>query len=66
MEEQLIEKVNSLRQIINFNCAVLERMEAEDNKDYATIAELKQCNSDLQDELEDVQLLLHETGYYNS
>jgi len=66
MEEQLIEKVNSLRQIINFNCAVLERMEAEVNKDYVTIAELKQCNSDLQNELEDVQLLLHETGYYNS
>ena len=66
MEEQLIEKVQSLRQIINFNCAVLDRMQAEDNKDYQTIAELKQCNADLQDELEDVQLLLHETGYYNS
>ena len=66
MEEQLIKKVNSLRQIINFNFAVLERMGAEVNKDYATIAELKQRNSDLQDELEDVQLLLHETGYYNS
>ena len=66
MEEQLIEKVQSLRQIINFNCAVLERMEAEENKDYQTIAELKQCNSDLQNELEDVQLLLHDLGFYNS
>ena len=66
MEEQLIEKVQSLRQIINFNCAVLERMEAEANKDYKTIAELKQCNSDLQNELEDVQLLLHDLGFYNS
>ena len=65
-EEQLIKKVYDLRQVILFNAAILDRMEAEERKDYKTIADLKQCNVDLQSEMEEVQLLLHDLGYYNS
>ena len=65
-EEQLIKKVHDLRQVINFNAAIIDRMEAEEKKDYKTIADLKQCNVDLQSEMEEVQLLLHDLGYYNS
>lgn len=65
-EEQLIKKVHDLRQVINFNAAIIDRMEAEEKKDYKTIADLKQCNIDLQSEMEEVQLLLHDLGYYNS
>ena len=66
MEEQLLGKLNSIRGVINFNTALLERLHTDEQKDYKAIADLNRCNAKLQDELEEVQIVLNDIGFYNS
>jgi hypothetical protein len=66
MEEQLLGKLNSIRGVISFNTALLERLHTDEQNDYKAIADLNRCNAKLQDELEEVQIVLNDIGFYNS
>ncbi len=66
MEEQLLGKLNSIRGVISFNTALLERLHTEEQKDHKAIADLNRCNANLQSELEEVQIVLNDIGFYNS